>query len=146
MIDGELRIRSKSARYNFLFRCLSRPFRFDNTVGFYVTFSIFHTVYMHDYSRPRNVLAVQQVQIAGRGDKNAVAKEEVKDVIYYIIYYIERGANGRWGGGETVVLQCRVLGRTLPNRSMTGWYIVDDRPSNSAFFWPPVCRTIHGYS
>ena len=101
MIDGELRIRSKSAQYNFLFRCLSRPFRFDITVGFYVTCSIFHTVYMYDYnSRPLNVLAVRQVQIAGRGEKNAVAKEEVKDVIYYILYYIERGANGRWGGGR----------------------------------------------
>ena len=44
---------------------------------------------MYDYSRPRNVLAVWQVQNAGHGDKNAVAKEEVDIyIIYYIIYYI----------------------------------------------------------
>ena len=52
---------------------------------------------MHDYSRPRNVLlAVQQVQnTGGRGDENAVAKEEVKmlytvlyyTILYYILYY-----------------------------------------------------------
>ena len=42
---------------------------------------------MHDYSRPRNVLAVQQVQnTGGRGDENAVAKEEVK-ILYTVLYY-----------------------------------------------------------
>ena len=97
---------------------------------------------MHDYSRPRNVLAVQQVQnTGGRGDENPVAKEEVNmlytilcytilyytilyyTILYYtILYYTVLYYNTtlyrerRGGGGETGVPHQR---KTLFNRAMT---------------------------
>ena len=65
---------------------------------------------MYDYSRPRNVLAVWQVQNAGHGDKNAVAKEEVDIYILYIILYTiyREMREGEVGGGGAKQASCNV--------------------------------------